>query len=400
MKRLLRISLDTLIASLSSILIWFILSVTIDKNLINIFTLTFPIQYISSILVSIFATGANISKEKGNKNDTMSGIFSGIVFTLLFLIIFLFNIESYIEFMKYSTDKLFVIYSVIQIALHTILRFVQTKLYYEDRNKLANNYSIIFYLLNLICIVFTSILFSNSIYIVAITILILLIFTIYILIKNSERFEFKFNILNWIKYDAVTLTDCTIMCLIYLFGLSNTVNFGEEYILALTFVALITDTQWDIANSIGTVAKIDISKNIFNYKEHLSNAKRLIYLLILSVFIMFCIMFNFYNLDFIITLIFTTFHIVDFIIAPYYDIETYYLQLEYSTRKATCIMLKSRIVRLILSFFNTPFCTVIAQTFASIYQMIYIKIIFNKNYKINKNGTVTNIKSCKSEKVL
>lgn len=389
MKRLLRISFDALIASLSSILIWFILSITIDKNLINIFTLTFPIQYISSILVSIFATGANISKEKENKNDTMSGIFYGIIFTLVLLIIFLFNIDSYIEFMKYSTDKLFVIYSVIQIALHTILKFVQTKLYYEDRNKLANNYSIIFYLLNLICIIVTSILFSNSIYIVAITILILLIFTIYILIKNSEKFEFKFNILNWIKYDAVTLTDCAVMCLIYLFGLSNTVNFGEEYILALTFVALITDTQWDIANSIATVAKIDISKNKFNYKEHLNNAKKLIYLLILSVLIMFCCMFKFYNLDFNITLIFIAFHIVDFIIAPYYDIETYYLQLEYSTRKATSVMLKSRIVRLVLSFLNTPFCTVIAQTSASIYQMIYIKMIFAKNYKINTNGTIS-----------
>ena len=106
MKRLLRISLDTLIASLMSILIWFILSLTIDKNLINIFTLTFPIQYVSSILVSIFATGANISKEKGNNNDTMSGIFFGILFTLLTLIVFLFNIDSYLNFMNYSIDKM------------------------------------------------------------------------------------------------------------------------------------------------------------------------------------------------------------------------------------------------------------------------------------------------------
>lgn len=388
MKRLLRISLDTLIASLSSILIWFILSITIDEDLINIFTLTFPIQYISSILVSIFATGANISKENGNKNDVMSGIFYGIIFILLFLIIFLFNVDSYIEFMKYSTDKLFVIYSVIQIALHTILKFVQTKLYYQDKNKLANNYSIIFYLLNLICIILTSVLISNSIFIVAITILILSIFTIYILIKNSEKFKLKFNILKWIKYDAVTLTDCAVMCLIYLFGLSNTVNFGEQYILALTFVALITDTQWDIANSIGTVAKIDISKNKFNYKEHLNNAKKLIYLLIFSVFIMFVLMFKFYNLNLTITLIFILFHIIDFIIAPYYDIETYYLQLEYSTKKATSIMLKSRIVRLLLSFLKTPFCTVIAQTSSSVYQMIYIKVIFAKNYKIDKDGYV------------
>lgn len=76
MKRLLRVSFDTLISSLMSILVWLILSFTVDKSLINIFTLTFPIQYISAIFRSIFGTGANISKEKGNINDVMSGIVS------------------------------------------------------------------------------------------------------------------------------------------------------------------------------------------------------------------------------------------------------------------------------------------------------------------------------------
>ena len=189
MKRLLRISLDTLIASLMSILIWFILSLTIDKDLINIFTLTFPIQYVSSILVSIFATGANISKEKGNKNDTMSGIFFGILFTSLTLIIFLFNIDAYLNFMNYSIDKLFVTYSVIQICLHTILSLILTKLYYEGKNVLANKYSIIFYLLNLVSILLTSLLISNPLYVVIITLVILTIFIIYILLNNIEKFN-------------------------------------------------------------------------------------------------------------------------------------------------------------------------------------------------------------------
>lgn len=193
MKRLLRISLDTLISSSMSIIIWFILSITVNKELLNIFTLTFPIQYVSCILVSIFATGANISKEKGNKDDTMSGIFFGILFTILLLIFFIFNIDSYLIFMKYSVDKLFVIYSVIQIFLHTILSFILTKLYYEGNNTLANKYSIIFYLLNFICILSTSILNFNSIHIIVITLLTLSIFITYILIKNIRKFNLNFN---------------------------------------------------------------------------------------------------------------------------------------------------------------------------------------------------------------
>jgi len=388
MKRLLRISLDTLISSLMSILVWFILSLTIDKSLINIFTLTFPIQYVSSILISIFATGANISKERGNKNDTMSGIFFGIIFAITLSIIFLFNLDFYLNFMKYSVDKLFVIYAVIQILLHTILSFVLTKLYYEGKNKLANKYSIIFYLLNFICILVTSIFISNSIYIVIITLCILSIFTIYILIKNIEKIILKFNIWSWIKYDAITLSDCIILCLAYLFGLSSTVSYGEEYILALTFISLITDTQWDISNSISTVAQIDISQNNFNYKKHIKNAKILSFLLIISVIFMFIILFKLYNLNLLITLTFLIFHIIDFAICPYYKINTYYLQLEYSTHKTTCINLSARFLRLLLSFFKTPYCTVIAQVSSSIYQAICMKLLFKKNYQVDFKGKI------------
>jgi len=388
MKRLLRISFDTLIASLMSILIWFILSLTINKDLINIFTLTFPIQYVSSILHSIFSTGANISKEKGNKNDVMSGVFFGILSATLLLIIFLFNVDSYVNFMNYSIDKLFVIYSVIQIFLHNILSLVLTKLYYEGKNILANKYSISFYSINFISILLTSVFIKNSLCIVIVTLSLLFLFIIYILIKNIEKFKIKFNILNWIKYDAVTLSDNIFLCLAYLFGLSSTMSYGNEYILALTFVALITDTQWDISNSISTVAKIDISQNNFNYKSHVENAKKLSFLLIMSVLIMFIVMFNFYDLNILITIIFLAFHIVDFAICPYYKIDTYYLQLEYSTKKTTGINLSARSLRLLLSFVRTPYCTVIAQAFSSVYQTIFMKILFKKNYKVDDYGNV------------
>ena len=392
MKRLLRISFDTLIASLMSILIWFVLSLTINKDLINIFTLTFPIQYVSSILHSIFSTGANISKEKGNKNDVMSGIFFGILCAILLLFLFLYNIDSYVNFMNYSIDKAFIIYSVIQIFLHNILGLILTKLYYEGKNLQANKYSITFYLINFISILITSIFIKNTLFIIMITLILLFLFIIYILIKNWEKFKIKFHILSWIKYDAVTLSDNFFLCLAYLFGLSSTMNYGNEYVLALTFVALITDTQWDISNSISTVAKIDISQNNFNYKSHVENARKLVFLLIISILILFIFLFNFYDLNPLITIIFLIFHIIDFVICPYYKIDTHYLQLEYSTSKTTGINLSGRFFRLILSFIQTPYCTVIAQAVSSLYQTICMQILFRKKYKINKSGCIVSKK--------
>ena len=69
--------------------------------------------------------------------------------------------------------------------------------------------------------------------------------------------------------------------IIFLFGLSNALEYGEKYAVALNFVALITDTQWDSFEAISTVAKIDISRRKFNYKEHRKNAYKLLSILLI-----------------------------------------------------------------------------------------------------------------------
>lgn len=80
MKRLLRITFNSAIFSFIPILSWFALGLIVDKNLINVFTLTYPIQFIWAMMKSIFGTGANISKEKDkNENAVLSGMTLGII---------------------------------------------------------------------------------------------------------------------------------------------------------------------------------------------------------------------------------------------------------------------------------------------------------------------------------
>ena len=81
-------------------------------------------------------------------------------------------------------------------------------------------------------------------------------------IKEREKINFKFNIKKWIRYDSVNFFHNLCFLIIFLFGLSNATSYGEEYTLVISFVALITDTQWDVFDSINTVAKIDIAKGI------------------------------------------------------------------------------------------------------------------------------------------
>ena len=391
MKRLLRISFDLSLLSFIPIILWFLLGIIVDKNLINIFTLTYPLQFIYYIFRSVFSTGANISKEKDkNKDAVMSGLVIGSIISLITFLLILINIDGYINFMNMDVNiyKTFTIYSVIEIFISLEFAFILNKLYYEGQNKLANKYSIMFNLLNLVLLVGTSLITKNQSVIVITTLIPLSLFTLYIIIKNSDKFKLRLNIFKCIKYDSVELFNNIGFLLIFLFGLSNAINFGEKYTLALTFVALITDTQWDTADAIVTAATIDISKNNFNYKEHKRNAYKLLGILFLTSLIMFSLLYRFYDLDFKITMIYFAFEIVNFLIYPIYRIKTCYLQLEWSAFKTTGNKIFSLFLRMILSLTKTPFCTGIGQACSSVYQFITVSIFFKLNFKVDKKGNV------------
>lgn len=118
MNRLLRISFNSAFFSFIPILSWFALGSIVDKNLINVFTLTYPIQFIWAMMRSMFGTGANISKEKDKNEDAvLSGMTLGIIVGFFIFGFIVINIEKYIKFMNMDVSiyKEFAIYSVIQL---------------------------------------------------------------------------------------------------------------------------------------------------------------------------------------------------------------------------------------------------------------------------------------------
>lgn len=396
MKRLLRISFDLSLLSFIPIISWFLLGIIVDKNLINIFTLTYPLQFIYYIIKSIFSTGPNISKEKDkNKDAVMSGLILGTIVSIIIFTIILLNVDNYISFMNMdiSTYKNFTIYSILQLFICLEFAMMQDKLYYEEKNKLANKHSLVFNLLNFILLIGTALITKNQIIIISTTLIPLAIYTLYIYIKNSNKFKFNINVLKCIKYDSVELFNNIAFFLIFLFGLSNALEYGEMYATALTFIALITDTQWDTFDAIKEAATIDISKRKFNYIEHRNNAYKLLGILFGTSLMMFAFLFGFYDLDFKITMIYFSFEIVNFLIYPIYRIKTCYLQLEYSAFKITSNKIIASILRMFMSLLKTPFCTGIGQVCSSIYQFITVSIMFDHNFKIDKTGCVIKNKS-------
>lgn len=388
MKKLLRIGFDLSLLSFIPILCWLFLSFTIDKNLINVFTITYPLQFVYYILKSIFSTGANISKEKDKNNDAvMSGILMGSIISTIIFSIILLNVEKYINFMNMDVTiyKNFTIYSILELYISLEFAMVLDKLYYEEKNKLANKYSIIFNLLNFILLIGTSLITKNQVVIITTTLLPLFLLTLFIIFKNSDKFKLKLDILKCIQYDSVELFNNIAYLLIFLFGLSNALEFGEKYALALTFISLITDTQWDTVDAIVTVSTIDIVKKQFNYKKNRNNAYKFLGILFLTSLLMFIVLYRFYDLDFRITMIYFSFEIINFIIYPIYRIKTCYLQLEWSSFKTTSNKIVASILRMLISLLKTPFCTGLGQVCSSIYQLITMNIFFKLNSKNQKS---------------
>lgn len=391
MKRLLRIAFNSAIFSFIPILSWFCLGLIVDKNLANIFTLTYPLQFIWLLLKSIFGTGANISKQiDQDENAVLSGMTSGTIIGFIVFGLFAFNLKSYIKFMNldYEIYKEFALYSVIQLYIQLLFAFVLEKLYFEGKEKKANKYCIRLNLINFVVLILSAIFIKSKISIIIITLLSIFIYTLAILIKQYRKFKLEIHIIKYIRYESVEIANNLLFFLIYLFGLSNALEYGEKYTVALNFVALITDTQWDSFDAITTVAKIDISKNKFNYTEHRNNAYRLLGFLAFTTFIMLLISYRFYELDLIITFIYLSFEMANFILYPIYTLKTCYLQLGKLAKNITTNKITAGVIRFFISLIKTPYCTGIGQITSTLYQVITVNSMFYKNYEIDKKGNV------------
>ena len=389
MNRLLRISFDTLLTSVTPILSWFLLGILVDKNLINIFSLIYPMQFVISAIKSIFGTGANISAVRDkSKESIFSGVLLGAILGIIILGVIVLNIDKYIAFMNMDieTYKTFAMYGLIQMFLQLLLNLSLCKLYYENDNKRANKYSFWFNLINFSSLIIMSIITKEQIIIASISIIITTIFTIVMMTRLVQKTKIKINLINCVKYDSVYLFAEISMFIIYLFGFKNSFNFGEKYILATSFATLITDTQWDISSAIKTVAQIDIAKRLFSYKEHMKNSRKLIYLLIISTFIMGLILYPSYKVDITATLLIVGIELISLYMYPIYITKLTYIQLEYSAIKATISKQIANILRVCCSFIPSPFCTSIGLAVSVIYQLVSTQCIIQKN-KLNMEIT-------------
>ncbi len=262
MKKLFRIGSGLFIYSIIPILSWIVLSFCLgDSRISNVFSITYAMQFVWTILKCLFGSGANIRKEKeNNSNSVWNSIFWGTIFSALIFAIPLIFVDKYIAFFGQDIEfyRIYVIYGIALLFLQTLFSFIIEKLYFEDKEKIANIHLFAFNLITFSVLILFSLIIPNTLVALLLTLSVSLIYVICLYVWQFEKFKIDFTFFKNLKYESANIVSSIFMLIIYLFGFKIAFSAGEEYLVALNIIGLSTDTQWDMLGAISTVAKVDI----------------------------------------------------------------------------------------------------------------------------------------------
>ena len=388
MKRLLQISFDIFLMSICPIIIWIALGFIVDKEISNVLIITYPLQFFYMIFTEVFSVGPNITDSKNSAKDVVkSNMLFGGFFVFLITILLVLNIDRYILFfdLEASIYHTYTIYSVFLMFFGFLMQLISQKLYYENKNSLSNKINMQFNVINLVSIIVFSLIFKNY-FAVLLTVIIDLFFVLYCFSKNFKFVKLNLCIKKNIKNVSFKIWGNVGMLLIYLTGIQNVVSYGNKYLNAINFDSITSDTQWDMLNSISTSAKIDISKNNFDYRKSLKDAYKLLLLLILSMLIMNFSLYWFYKPDLKIYVIIFAVQIIDMVLNVPAYIKWDYLQIKDNNKEHNIQYVFCRILRFLCSFLPTGFCTYIGQLVSGIYKYIYSSVKTKKFLAFKKTS--------------
>ena len=388
MKRLLNIAFNSWFISVIPLLIWIFLSILIDPKLINVLSVTYPLVFLYSIILNIFAQGANIeSNLTKNKESASSGYFFGILITIIIGVIGAVNAKSYTQFMHmYDVVPYeFVRYSIILLTLTFTFAFILINLYYDKKAKLSTFLSIFFNLSICIGIIIAYQFFHNYHDFILLALILPLISILLLhswFIKQMNIISLKkIRVIKWFRNNSAEVVQDLFFFFLFLVGFRTVFTFSIEFALVISFITIVSDASWDASNAITTNALIDISSNRFNYKKHRKNAFILTLLLSLIILIMTFSLMWLYELNIYLLILFLSVEFSHLFTSVIYQLKTCQLQLNGNAKIITTNKVIANVLRTICSFLPTPFCTLIGQVISFVYQFISVNIIYRLKSK-------------------
>lgn len=402
MKRYFGMSITFFLVSALNALTFLLLGI-ITNNVAysEIFSITYPLQFVVAMLLSFFISASNIRANKeSNSNCVESGMLVGIIFGVVVFGLVAVFIDNYINFMNMDANLFhnFALMSVGELFFSFVISAVAEKMYFANKDKLGNLCNTGFIILNFLTVIITALITSNQTAILLVNLISLFLYVFVWLGLTLKKFKFDFSILKNFKYESMYILSDTFMLLIYLFGFSAAFSFGAEFAVALNFVNLITDPQWDALGAIGKIAKIEISQSTYNYKRALKFSSVISVFYIMTSLVMFFSLFWVYDLILVIGLIYLFIQIADMLLNIVKANLQSFMQLEYSATKSTIINIVCKSIRTLLSLLIiSPYNTNIAQIISGSLSLLLFAILRYKYFKLDKDGKL--VRKLSKEKI-
>ena len=353
-----------LLISALPLLTWILLGIIVKSEIANVFSLTYPLQFIYVFLILVFAVGANITARKiRDKNVVGTNLVVGTVVIGGVTALICLMIDGYLEWMGVEAETYhdFSIYCIIRCFLTSVIQMISQKLYYDNEIKRTNTMNIIYGLVDFMMIVGLSAVVDN-------------VFAIVVTLLTDATI-----VMDNVKNTSFEILDNLGMLFSYGLGLANSFSYGKEFLNAINFETLVTDAQWDMLNeSVGTVAKVDITERKLNYKKLRNEAWGLVGIFAGTTLIMTIVLYWYYRPELWILAVLLVVQFVDMIVCVTNDLRLGYMQIRDNRIIHNGMILLTRGVRIACALIPTGFCVYIGQLVSTFLKYVYARWVCRK----------------------
>ena len=275
---LFKISVTGVIQSLLPILSWYVLAfVCGNPEYINGFTYSYAFQFIFMVVYSGIVKG-NIQHNKltvKDKNSLYSSVLASFTVMSFMLVICIYYKNDFMELMKLTNESfvitVFGVWSIICDLVVTGLSLIKQ---YDEEYRNAFKTSVIYYSFRIVIILLVGLLVKDIESTVLYTSVLMLIYIIIAFCNNAKSIRFTIDVFRGLKYQASSVVSCTVMFIVYLFGISSIAHHSESLMVAYSVFVLCKDMQCDVLRSaIDTYVSINVCNNDYDskYKQLMKN---------------------------------------------------------------------------------------------------------------------------------
>lgn len=271
LKKLFSVGFMKFFSSFIPILTWMLIGVILDNpNVTNVFTITYPAQFIYIILINIFVYGNLVKNKKENQedlNEFSCGVIIGFLVYLIIHIVCILNVDTLLRFMNVEVEvyKSFTIYALTYLLFNFLLYSYIYLCYYQNKDREAFLINIIYEIIRISSILIPCLIFKDKTIAILISISCLAIYMVILTCRYLKIKKFSFHIFKGIKFTAASIVNDGIMLLIYFVGFSRVFAYDVNYANAINLMNLTTDTQWDIeADALSVVYDISAANGSYH----------------------------------------------------------------------------------------------------------------------------------------